>query len=112
MEIDGRNFYGQPTNDLIKEYDEVRKVSTGQGNDYTTGCLLGFAYFKDNYRIIAFKQKKALDTDSREIQQIIFTGKIKSAVANTKVIIYYILEQSKETTLQFSKGIEKFLRLV
>ena len=59
MEIDGRNFYGQPTNDLIKEYDVVRKVSIGQGNDYTTGCLLSFAYFKDNYRIIAFKQKKS-----------------------------------------------------
>ena len=51
IEIDGRNFYGQPinnqeTNDLIKQYDELRKISTGQGDDYTTGCLLDFAYFK------------------------------------------------------------------
>ena len=38
--IDGRNFYDQPINDLIKQYDEVRKVSTGQGDDYTTGYLL------------------------------------------------------------------------
>ena len=38
--IDGRNFYDQPINDLIKQYDEVRKVSTGQGDDYTAGCLL------------------------------------------------------------------------
>ena len=94
--------------------DEVRKVSTGQGDDYTTGCLLDFAYFKDNYRVIAsdLSKNKALDTDSRAIQQIIFTGKIKSAVANTRVIIYYILEQSKETTLQFSKGTTKVLQLV
>ena len=38
--IDGWNFYDQPINDLIKQYDEVRKVLTGQGDDYTTGCLL------------------------------------------------------------------------
>ena len=51
--IDGRNFYDQPISDLIKQYDEVRKVSTGQGDDYTTGCLLDYAYFKDNYRLTA-----------------------------------------------------------
>ena len=53
IEIDRRNFYDQPINDLIKQYDEVRKVSTGQGGDYTTGCLLDFAYFQKNYRLIA-----------------------------------------------------------
>ena len=51
--IDGRNFYDQPINDLIKQYDEVRKVSTGQGDDYTTGSLLDYAYFKYNYKLIA-----------------------------------------------------------
>ena len=43
--IDGRNFYDQSINDLIKQYDEVRKVSTGQGDDNTTDCLLDYAYF-------------------------------------------------------------------
>ena len=43
--IDGRNFYDQSINDLIKQYDEVRKVSTGQGDDNTTGCFLDYAYF-------------------------------------------------------------------
>ena len=46
IEIDGRNFYDQPINDSIKQYDEIRKISTGQGDDYTTGCLLDFAYFE------------------------------------------------------------------
>ena len=46
IEIDGRNFYDQPINDVIKQYHEVRKVSTAQGDDYTTDCLLDFAYFK------------------------------------------------------------------
>ena len=65
IEIDGRNFYDQPINDLIKQYDEVRKVSTGQGDDYTTGCLLDFAYFEKNYRLIAadLSKQKALDAD-------------------------------------------------
>ena len=98
-------------NNSVKQYDEVRKISTGQGDDYTTGCLLDFAYFGNNYRLIAaeLSKQKALNVDSRTIQQIIFTGQIKAAVANTRVIIYYILEQSKETTLQFSKGTTKVL---
>ena len=44
--IDRRNFYDQPINDLIKQYDKIRKVSAGYGDDYTTGCLLDYAYFK------------------------------------------------------------------
>ena len=51
--IDGKKFYDQAINDIIKQYDEVRKVSTGYGDDYTTGCLLEYAYFKDHYRLIA-----------------------------------------------------------
>ena len=111
VEIDGRNFYDQVINDSIKQYNEVRKISTGQGDDYTTGCLLDYSYFEKNYRLIAadLSKQKALDADSRAIQQIIFTGKIKATVANTRVIIYYILEQSKETILEFAKGTTKVL---
>ena len=70
--IDGKNFYYQPINDLIKQYDEVRKVSTGQGNDYTTGCSLDYVYFKDNYKLIAvdLSKQKELDAIPRAIQQI------------------------------------------
>ena len=53
IEIDGRNFYDQLVNDSIKQYDEVRKISTGQGDDYTTGCLLDYSYFEKNYRLLA-----------------------------------------------------------
>ena len=106
IEIDRRNFYDQPINDLIKQYDKVRKISTGQGDDYTTGCLLDFAYFKQNYRLIAadLSKQKVLDEDSRAIQQIIFTG-----VAGEASTIYYIYENSKEKILQFSKGTTKVL---
>ena len=100
IEIDGRNFYDQPINDLIKQYDEVRKVSTGHGDDYTTVCLLNFACFEKNYRLIAadLSKWKTLEADSRAIEQIIFTGK-----ANAGAMVYYILEQSKETNLQCFK---------
>ena len=103
IEIDGINFYDQPINDSIKQYDEVRKISTGTGGDYTTGCFLDFASFEKNYKIIAvdLSKQKALHTDSRAIQQIIFTGEIKAIVANTRVIIFYVLEKSKETILEF-----------
>ena len=66
---------------------------------------------KKKNRLIAadLTKQKALDANSRAIQQIIFTGKIKSTVANTRVIIFYILEQSKETMLEFAEGTTKVL---
>ena len=71
--IDGRNFYDKPINDLKKQYDEVRNLSTGQGDEYTTGYLLDYTYFKDNYRLIAvdLSKQKALDADPRTIQQTV-----------------------------------------
>ena len=105
IEIDGRNFYDQPTNDLIKQYSEVRKVSTGQGDYYTTGCLLHFDNFKKlQTNCIDLIKQKNLDADSRAIQQIIFTGTLKTAAIN-----YYIFKQSKETVLEFYKGTAKVL---
>ena len=73
--------------------------------------LIRFWLFWKIFRLIAvdLSKQKALDADSRAIQQIIFTGKIKATEANTRVIIYYILEQSKETILEFSKGTTKVL---
>ena len=85
---------------------EQDKISTRQGDDYTTGCLLDFSYFERNYRLIAvdLSRQKALDADSRAIQQIIFTGK-----TDNQIRVYYILEQSKETILEFSKETTKVL---
>ena len=106
IEIDGRNFYDQAINDSIKQYDEIRKISIGQGDDYTTGCLLYFAYFKEKYRLMAadLSKQKGLEADLRAIQQIIFTGK-----ASANVVVYCILEKSKETILEFSKGTRNVL---
>ena len=108
--IDGKNFYDQPINDLIKQYDEVRKVSPGYGDDCTTGYLLDYAYFKDNYKLIAvdLSKQKALDADPRAIQQIVFQG-VAGGDDNTRIRLYTILKQSKETVLEFYKGIAKVL---
>ena len=95
---------------MIKQYDEVRKVSTGYGDHYAASCLLVYAYFKDNYKLIAvdLNKQKALDADPRAIQQIVFQGVVGGA-NNTKIRLYTILEQSKETMLEFSKGTAKVL---
>ena len=108
--IDGRNFYyDQPINDLIKQYDKIRKIATGHGDDYTTGCLLNYQYFKDNYKSIAIdpNKQKELDADSRAIQQIEFYGMLRT---NSQVC--RVLKKLKETTLQFPKRTAKVLQLV
>ena len=107
--IDGRNAYDQPINDLVKEYDEIRKTATGQGDDYTTGCLLDYQYFKDHYNLIAvdLSKQKELDADSRAIQQIEFYGMLKT---NSQVCT--VLEKSKETMLEFYKGTAKVLWII
>ena len=99
--IDGRNFYDQPINDLVKQYDEIRKIATGQGDDYTTGCLLDYQYFKNHYNLIVIdlSRQKELDANSRAIQQFEFYGMLK-----TNSHVCTVLEKSKETVLQFSKG--------
>ena len=56
--IDGRNFYDQPINDQIRKHDEIRKITTGKADDYTSGCLLYYQYFKDHYQLIAVELSK------------------------------------------------------
>ena len=104
--IDDRNFYDQPINDQFKKYDEIRKIATGQGDDYTTGCSLDYQYFKDHYQLIAgdLSKQKELDADPRSTQQIEFYG-----ILNTNSQVCTVLEKSKETILEFYKGTAKVL---
>ena len=103
---DGRNFYDRPISDQIRKYDEIRKIATGKGDNYTTGCLLDYQYFKDNYQLIAvdLSKQKELDVDPRAIQQIEFYGMLTT---NSQVCT--VLEKSKETILEFCKGTAKVL---
>ena len=62
-----------------KNYENIRKIATGQGDDYTTGCLLDYCYFKDHYKMTAMylSKQQALDANPRAIQQINFTGNLE-----------------------------------
>ena len=104
--IDGRNFYDKPISDQIKKYDEIRKIATGKGDDYTTGCLLDYQYFKDHYQLIAvdLSKQKELDADPRAIQQMELYGKL-----GTNSQVCAVLENSKETVLKLYKGTAKVL---
>ena len=106
--INGENFFDQPIKNNKITYDNIRKIVTGCGDDYTTGCLLDYPYFIETYKMIAvdLSKQKALDFDPKAIQQINFTANL-DRVGNTRV--YFILEEAKETVLDFSQGIVKVL---
>ena len=106
--IDGKNVFDQPINSNIKTYENIRKIATGQGDDYTTGCLLDYSYFKDHYKMIAtdLSKQQALDSDPRAIQLINFTENLDRD-ENTTML--FIIEEAKETVLGFSQGTVKFL---
>ena len=106
--IDGRNFFNQPINSMSKTYENIRKIATGKGDDYTTGCLFDYPYFKDNYKMIAIdlNKQQALDADPRRIQQINFTANLDRDGNNT---MFFIIEQEKENITEFLQGTIKVL---
>ena len=106
--INGENFFDQPVKNNKVTYKNIRKTATGQGDDYTTGCLLDYPYFKDSYKMMAvdLSKQQALDADLRANQQINFTAYLDRA-GNTR--LFFILEEAKETKLDFSQETIKVL---
>ena len=102
--IDGRNFYDNTIESDIEKYRELKKVMIGKGEDYTTVSLLDFNYFDKHYKLVAvdLSKQKELDADPRAIQQIEF-----KYMLGTNSTIYWVLEKSKETMLEFYKGTVK-----
>ena len=78
VKTDVRSVFDQPINNNIKTYENIRKIDTGQGDDYTTGSLLDFPYFKENDKMIEIdlSKQQALDADTRSVQQINFTANL------------------------------------
>ena len=101
--INGENFFDQPIKNNKVTYESLRKIAIGQGDAYTTGCLLHYSYFANTYKMIAvdLSKQQALDADPRAIQQINFTANLDRA-GNARV--YFILEEAKETILDFPQG--------
>ena len=79
--MDGRNVFDQPIKNDKITYDNNRKIATGQEDDCTTGCLLDYLYFKENYKLIAIdlRKQKQLDSDSKEIQKIDFADNLENS---------------------------------
>ena len=104
--IDGKNFFDQSVKNNKITNENIRIIATGRGDDYTTGCLLDYAYFRDIYKIIAtdLSKQQALDADLKAIQQINFTANLERA-GNTET--FFILEEAKETAFDFSQGTVK-----
>ena len=102
--IDGKNFYDNPIESDIEKYRELIKVMIGKGEDNTTGSLFHFNYFDIHYKLVAvdLSKQKELDADPRAIQQIEF-----KYMLGTNSTIYWVLEKSKETILEFYKGTVK-----
>ena len=105
--INGRTFDDQPISSQVRKYDDIRKIATVHGDDYTAGCLLDHQYLTRHYHVIAvdLSKQKELNADPRTIQQIEFYRMLK-----TKPQVCTILEKEKETLLGFYKRTAKVLQ--
>ena len=95
--IDRARFFNLPVKNEEEAYQKIIEMSNN--NDYTTGNLLDFAYFKANYRLIAIDLSK--QTKLKDAQQISFIGKLDEANGAT---IFFIIEKSEKTTFNFSQN--------
>ena len=113
--INGKNFYDQAIDSETKRHEEIRKLTTGQGEDDTTRCLLDYDCINNHYRLIALdlSGEKELDADPKATQQIKFIGQLKylddyynaiNADGTQNMFILTILEKIKETRLRFCQG--------
>ena len=93
---------------MNKIYENITKIATGKGDDYTTGCLLDYFYFKENYKLIAIylSKQQALDADPKAIQQINFPANLDRAGNTT---MFFVIEEAKETKFKFPQGTVKVL---
>ena len=103
-----KKFLDQPIKNNKVTYENIWKIAIGHGDDYTTGCLLDYTYFKKYYKMIVIdlSKQQGLDADPRAIQQIDFTANLDRD-GNTR--FYFILEEVKETIFEFSQGSVKVL---
>ena len=76
--IDRQNFFDQPIKNNSRTYDNIWKIATGQGDDYTTVFLLDYNYFNIYHKMIAIdlSKQQAIDADPKATQQNSFTGNL------------------------------------
>ena len=103
-----KNFCDHPVKNDIRTFDNNREIAIGQGDDYTTCCLLDYVYFKDCYKIIAIdlSKQQAFYADPKAIQQIDFSGNLDQARNTT---MFFIIEEAKKNILDISPGTVRVL---
>ena len=97
--IDGKNVFDKSAKNDERKYDNIRKIANGHGDNYTTGFLLDYPFYKKHCKMIAINSKK-LDADLKAIRQINFTRNLDRAGST----MFSILEEVEETILYFSQG--------
>ena len=95
--IDGKSFFNLSVKNDEEAYEKI--IDMSKNNDYTTGNLLDFVYFKKHYRLIASDLSE--QTKLKDPQQINFIGKL---LRNTGATMLFIIEKSEETTFNFSQN--------
>ena len=104
--IDERKFFDQPVKNNLVTFDNIQKIATGQGDDYTTGCLLDYDYYK--MIAIDLSTQQALDIDPKAIQQINFAENLDRKGNTT---MFFVIEEAKEIILDFSQGIVRAFQI-
>ena len=92
---DKKKFFDQPIEKDLITFENIQKIANDQRDDYTTGCLLDYNYFKHFYKMIAIDLSKQQDLDAgpKAIQQINFTGNLETAGQKT---MFFIIEEAKK----------------
>ena len=88
-------IFNDPIKNYIKEYDNIQKITVGQGSDHTAGWLIDFNYFKKHDKMIAIDltKEQAVDADPKAIQQIIFPGNLSG---NNNRLVFFLLKKRKK----------------
>ena len=93
--IDGKRFFYWPVKNKEEAYEKIIEMSWN--NDCTTGNFFDFAYFKENYRLIAIDLSK--QTKLNDPQQINFIGELEGQ--DHRATMFFIIEKSEETIFEF-----------
>ena len=96
--INGYNVFVQPVKLNLRTYDSIQKIATGQGDDYTTGFLLDYTYFKNYYKVIAtnVSKEEALDAYPKAIPEIVFIQNLENIAT-----LFFIIEEAKSNSSGF-----------
>ena len=93
--INRQIFFDKPAKNDLRTYENIRKIATGQGDDYTTGCLVDYPYCKEYYMTIAIDvdKKQALDAYLKAAQKINLTGILNR---DGRPTMFFILKNQKK----------------